>query len=432
MASEGRTLGDVVTLVRGTTYKSALLGQPGPVLLGLASIQRNGGFRSDSLKTYGGESKENLLLRPGELFVSLKDVTQSADLLGAIARVPIDVELGRLTQDTVKLEFRDDSYPPALVYWTLRSPDFRAYCRAHATGTTNLGLPREDFLAYELPGPAQEVLSLVQLLESIEGRITLLGQTNTTLEAIAQALFKSWFVDFDPVRAKAEGREPEGMDAATAALFPNEFEDSELGPIPKGWYVDGLGKISENIRDQARPENLHPDTAYIGLEHMPRKSIALTESGTAEGLASGKFWYATNDILFGKLRPYFHKVGLAPGSGVCSTDILVIRPVSQKWLGYAAMQFSSDAVVSYATQLSNGAKMPRTNWNDLAKYRVALPSEAIAEAFNDIVRSLIERIHASFGSARTLADLRDTLLPRLISGKLRLPEAERDIEAATA
>lgn len=333
---EARTLADLVTLVRGTTYKSALLGQPGPVLLGLASIQRNGGFRSDSLKTYGGESKEKLLLRPGDLFVSLKDVTQSADLLGAIARVPTEVELGRLTQDTVKLEFRDNSYPRALLYWALRSPDFRAYCRAHATGTTNLGLPREDFLAYELPAATPDVLSLVQLLECIEERITLLGRINATIEAIAQTLFKSWFVDFDPVLAKTEGREPEGMDVATSALFPSEFEDSELGPIPKGWRVDGLGEISQNIRTQAKPESLAPDTPYIGLEHMPRKSISLSEHGTAEGLASGKFWYRVNDILFGKLRPYFHKVGVAVGDGVCSTDILVVRPISARWFGYTA------------------------------------------------------------------------------------------------
>jgi len=163
---------------------------------------------------------------------------------------------------------------------------------------------------------------------------------------------------------------------------------------------------------------------------MPRKSIALTDRGIAEGLASGKFWYRTNDILFGKLRPYFHKVGIAEGDGVCSTDILVVRPISPRWFGYTAMQFSSDVVVSYATQLSNGAKMPRTNWSDLAKYRVAMPPENVAEGFDNIIRPMIARIHANIGAARNLADLRDTLLPRLISGRLRLPEpASADMAA---
>src|SRR5262245_59496365 len=102
MAGENHrsTLGDYFTLQRGTTYKSRLLGQPGPVLLGLATIQRNGGFRSDSLQTYGGDSPDKLLVQPGDLYVSLKDVTQSADLLGAVAKLPLDYPPGRLTQDT--------------------------------------------------------------------------------------------------------------------------------------------------------------------------------------------------------------------------------------------------------------------------------------------------------------------------------------------
>lgn len=276
--------------------------------------------------------------------------------------------------------------------------------------------------------PPREQVEIARFLGSLDDRIDNLRATNATLEAFPQALFKSWFVDFDPVHAKAEGRAPAGMDAATAALFPSEFEDSELGPIPKGWRVDGLGSISKNIRVQAKPDELDPGTIYIGLEHMPRGSIALTDCGTADGLASNKFWYQRNDILFGKLRPYFHKVGVAAGRGVCSTDILVVRPVAEFWFGYATLQFSSNDVIAYATRLSNGAKMPRTNWHDLAKYHVALPPPGVAETFDNTVRPMITRIHANIANAATLAALRDTLLPRLISGKLRLPDVEQLVE----
>lgn len=291
----------------------------------------------------------------------------------------------------------------------------------HAVGATMPNLNTSILSAIPVRLPDIETQNrTTEILGVLKDRIDNLRQTNATLEAIAQALFKSWFIDFDPVHAKAEGREPEGMDPATAALFPSEFEDSELGLIPKGWNVEGLGKISKNVRDQAKPESLDSSTPYIGLEHMPKKSIALTDQGIAEGLASGKFWYRTNDILFGKLRPYFHKVGVATSEGVCSTDILVVRPISPEWFGYAAMQFSSDAVISYATQLSNGAKMPRTNWTDLAKFRIALPSTNIVGEFDNIVRSMVARIHANIDITRSLAHLRDTILPRLISGKRRL------------
>ncbi|MGP8022327.1 MAG: hypothetical protein ACLPRE_15265, partial [Limisphaerales bacterium] len=167
MASDGAllTLANVVTLQRGTTYKSALLGQPGPVLLGLASIQRNGGFRDDNLKTYGGDSPEKLTLHPGDIYVSLKDVTQSADLLGSIARVPTHVPSGRVTQDTVKLSFIRKDVPSCYIYWLLRTPFYREYCRAHAIGTTNLSLAREDFLAFPVPRPKTRELTLVECLD---------------------------------------------------------------------------------------------------------------------------------------------------------------------------------------------------------------------------------------------------------------------------
>lgn len=165
---------------------------------------------------------------------------------------------------------------------------------------------------------------------------------------------------------------------------------------------------------------------------MPRKSIALGDAGTAEGLGSGKFWFERNDVLFGKLRPYFHKVGLAPVRGVCSTDILVLRPKSPGWLGFLAMHASSDALISYTTQLSNGARMPRTSWHDVGGFDVTLPPHTVASAFDAAVKPMFERIHANIESAQLLASLRDTLLPRLISGKLRLPEDRSHLEDALA
>ena len=243
---------------------------------------------------------------------------------------------------------------------------------------------------------------------------------------------QSWFVDFDPVHAKAEGREPEAMDAATATLFPSKFEESELGPIPKGWCTGRLGDVSSNIRDQARPDKIDPGTPYFGLEHMPRKSIALGDHGTADGLGSGKFWFEESDILFGKLRPYFHKVGLAPFKGICSTDILVLRPLQPAFHAILLMHASSDALIDYATRLSNGAKMPRSSWKDIANYPLCVPPDSAVQAFNETVDPMLRRIKANVEAASTLAELRDTLLPRLISGKLRLPEATEAAEAALA
>jgi type I restriction enzyme S subunit len=261
-----KILGDYFTLQRGTTYKSRLLGQPGPVLLGLATIQRNGGFRTDSLQTYGGDSPTKLIVRPGELYLSLKDVTQSADLLGAVARLPHDHLPGRLTQDTVKLEPRSSDVPLDYLYWLLRTPQYRTYCRAHATGTTNLGLAREDFLSFPAPNPTPLQLHIVETLGALDDKIELNRKMNEMLEAMARALFKSWFVDFDPVRAKAEGRDP-GIAAHLAALFPNSFEDSELGEIPKGWKVGRLDDLLVLQRGFDLPTTTRTPGSYsVGFE----------------------------------------------------------------------------------------------------------------------------------------------------------------------
>lgn len=423
-------LQDVVQLIRGTTYKSALLGTKGPVLLGLGSIQRNGGFRDDSLKNYGGESRPNMLLRPGDMYVSLKDVTQSGDLLGAVARVPEHVRLGRLTQDTVKLDIVDFEYPRALLYWSLRAPQYRAYCREHATGTTNLGLAREDFLSFDLPEATPDRVSLAMLLESIESEIGILHGINETLESMAQAIFKSWFVDFDPVLAKAEGRQPERIDAATADMFPNSLEDSAIGRIPKGWTVGMLGDLADVSRRQVQPNAISEDTFYVGLEHIPRKTLGLDSWGSAAGLGSAKSCFEKGDILFGKLRPYFHKVVVAPFSGVCSTDVIVCNSKSHDYYGFVVMQLFSCELVAFADKLSNGAKMPRSSWKDLAGYFLAKPPAELARAFSDTVKPMLDQIVTNIHQANSLCQLRDSLLPKLIPGELRFPEAESIVRSA--
>lgn len=182
-------LGELVGLTRGRTYKSRLKDLPGPVLLGLASIKRNGGFRDDNLSTYGGDSPSELVLGPGDMFVSLKDVTQSANLLGAVARVPPHVGRGRLTQDTVRLNFRSAGASRAIVYRTLLTPAYRDYCRAHATGTTNLGLSRDDFLAYPIIQPGEEIQREFDLaIENIESRAAGAIAEGRTLAALRDTL----------------------------------------------------------------------------------------------------------------------------------------------------------------------------------------------------------------------------------------------------
>jgi type I restriction enzyme S subunit len=250
---------------------------------------------------------------------------------------------------------------------------------------------------------------------------------------MARALFKAWFVDFEPVRAKMEGRWQRGqsllgLPAHLYDLFPDRLVDSELGEIPEGWGVATLGNVAENPRRSVQPYSIPPDTPYIALEHMPRRCIALSDWGTAEGIESNKFEFRKGEILFGKLRPYFHKVGVAPVDGVCSTDIVVVCPRTPHLFAFVLCVVSSDDFVEFTNAGSTGTKMPRTSWADMARYEIALPPDALAQAFNGIVRRQVDRLIAAVHESRTLAALRDALLPKLIRGEIRVKDAERFLE----
>ena len=434
------SLRSFVSLVRGTTYKGDLVGRPGPVLLGLASIQANGGFRRGSFKSYGGDSPVKITLGPGDVYVSLKDVTQSGDLLGSVARVPRDIAAGRLTQDTVKLQFDGKSISKGYVYWLLRTPDYRAYCRSHATGTTTLGLARDDFLNFPVVEPSDDELSLIELLESIEDRIALLRETNATLEATAQALFKSWFVDFDPVRAKSQGLAPAGMDEATAALFPDGFEESALGPVPAGWECTDLAGLTHRFQGsiQTGPfgSQLHAsDYVDHGVPVVMPKDIvnrrvstnSIARVGRADVERLSRHKLQVGDIVFSR-RGDVERHALITEREVgwlCGTGCLLLRPgTGWRAPGFLSMLLDAARARTWLVQHAVGATMPNLNTGILGSVPVVLPPERLLMAFEDLASATEEQRSRNASMEETLATLRDTLLPRLISGQIRMPGAE--------
>jgi type I restriction enzyme, S subunit len=152
--------------------------------------------------------------------------------------------------------------------------------------------------------------------------------------------------------------------------------------------VGVLGDVADHPRRGVVPESIEPDMPYIALEHMPKRCIALYDWGVADGLESNKFEFKEGEILFGKLRPYFHKVGVAPVDGVCSTDIVVVAPKSEVWFGVVLGHVSSVEFVQYANAGSTGTKMPRTSWAEMARYALALPPLAVVTLSPLLVQGL--------------------------------------------
>lgn len=351
-------------------------------------------------------------------------ITREAPM-GEVCVIPPDIRCC-LGQRMVLLRPDRAKVDPGYLLYALQSPLVQNEIRtSEGTGSTvsNLRIPLLESLPIPC-APLSDQRQIASILGALDEKIERNRRMTETLEAMVRALFKSWFVDFDPVHTMAQGIES-GLPHSEASMLPSWLHGSELADIPTGWKVGRLDEVAGSPRRAASPQDLDPSTPYVGLEHMPRRSIALTEWATAEGLESGKIRFDRGEILFGKLRPYFHKVGMAPVDGVCSTDIVVVTPRKEGWSGFVLGHVSSDAFVAYADGRSTGTKMPRTSWHEMARYPIPLPPLALAEAFTSIIQPMTDRILSSTHESRTLAALRDTLLPKLISGDLRVPDAER-------
>lgn len=269
--------------------------------------------------------------------------------------------------------------------------------------TAVAGITGMDLVKLTVPlPPLPEQRRIAAILGALDDKIELNRKMNRTLEEMAQAIFKAWFVEF-------EGQA--------------DLVQSDVGLIPRGWKVGGIDRVASCVRETVDPSDVPTDTPYVGLEHVPRRCVALDAWGQATDANSAKTKFVAGDILFGKLRPYFHKVVPVFMKGVSSTDILVIRPQAD-WRWFAFGHLYSDAMVAHATAAADGTKMPRANWKDLCRLGIVLPPAKQAIEYNSVVVPMFERIAGNIHESRTLATLRDTLLPRLISGELRVPEAE--------
>ncbi|MBK8238802.1 MAG: restriction endonuclease subunit S [Deltaproteobacteria bacterium] len=235
----GIRIGDVARIKHGFAFDGQFFfDEPSrDVLVTPGNFAIGGGFKLDKPKFYRGPVEDEYVLAPGDVVVTMTDLSKSCDTLGFSALIP-PVEGCRFlhNQRIGRVEVsRRDLIDERYLYWLMRGPEYRAEILAGATGTTvrHTAPGRIESFRFTAP-PLTQQRAIAHILGTLDDKIELNRRMNETLEAMARALFKSWFVDFDPVRAKAEGRQPIGMDAETAKLFPSEFEQSELGEIPKG------------------------------------------------------------------------------------------------------------------------------------------------------------------------------------------------------
>jgi len=295
----------------------------------------------------------------------------------------------------------------------LRLPDTKEWLVRHAVGATmpNLNTAILSAVPIRLP-PLQTQMEIAEMLGALDDRITLLRETNATLEAIAQALFKSWFVDFDPVRAKVEGRAPEGMDEATAALFPDSLEDTELGMVPRGWCVNQLGDVLKIAYGKNLPTSKLLDTGYP------------VYGGNGLIGFSDRFLYDSRQVLVACRGAASGKFNQSVPRSFVTNNSLVLESSDTTLLpfGYLKGCISRADLTPFVT----GSAQPQVTIDNLKNFNLLVPSVSTLEAFESFSSPIEDRIEENQKQAQTLSTLRDTLLPRLISGSLHLSNYSLD------
>ena len=318
------------------------------------------------------------------------------------------------------------------VSYYLDAPNIRMWIVQHAIGATmpNLNTAILSDVPVLLP-PYHEQKAIAEILSAIDNKIALSYRMNQTLEAIAQALFKSWFVDFDPVRAKAEGRRPEGMDDATAALFPSSFIESPLGPIPHGWRIGNIKELCQRVESGGTPsrkEKAYWDNGtipWLTSSEVRQKVILDTEEKITErGLAesNAKIWPSMSTVvaMYGATAGQVTLLAnsVSANQACCA---LIPKSYTQSFVFLKAAR----SVEIYERQ-ARGSAQQNLNKSIVADLRTVVPPQIILEEFENIVSSLIVSIIQGFKENIALSELRDLLLPRLISGKLRISDLSKE------
>ena len=404
-------LGDFFRIKHGYAFKGEYFTNSGKyIVLTPGNFHAEGGLKLKGEKEiyYSGDFPREFILKKGDLIIAMTDLKQSAPILGSAAIIPEsniflhNQRLGKI------IELNERELLLKYLYYLFNSSGVRSQIKGSATGSTVRHTAPDRIYSINIecpPLPIQRKIAAIlsaydDLIENNTRRIKI-------LEEMAQAIYREWFVHF-----RFPGHEGVRM------------VESELGLIPEGWEVRKLGDIAEEVRRNVDPNTLQSDTPYFGLEHIPRKSIALSHWGFAQDVQSTKHQFFKGEILFGKIRPYFHKVGVAPIDGVCSSDAIVIRPKKPEYFGLILFCVSSEDFVNHATQTSQGTKMPRANWNVLINFPVIIPPKCLLDKFNSMSSDMVDLIITKIFHNRNLRRTRDLLLPKLISGELDVSELD--------
>ena len=425
MSSEWVPFTDLLSKIVDNRGRTCPVGKSGVPLIATNCIDRSNLYPSYETTRFVSEETYKTWFRghpePGDILFVCKGSP------GRTNWVPDPVDFC-IAQDMVAVRANPKKVNPKYLFAALRSPTVQSQIDNMHVGTMIPHFKKGDFGKLNIPVPSMKVQQEIgDLYFALTQRISELRENNATLETIAQALFKSWFVDFDPVRAKLKGRTPEGMDEATAALFPDGFEESELGLVPKDWRVGTLADLS-HLNPESWTVKNHPESlVYVDLANAKDNEIAsVTDFEFDEAPSRARRVLRDGDTIVGTVRPgnrsfaFIHR----PASNLtASTGFAVLRPSAIENTEFVYLAATQDSSIEHLAHVADGGAYPAVRPDVVSGLHIVVPDAQVLKAFHAVAVSLLAKVSENQKQAQTLATLRDTLLPRLISGQLRLPEA---------
>ena len=432
------TFADVVTSFRGgSSFTKREYSSSGIPVIAKGDVKKFGRMSSEYSRHITEELKEEKnypLTEEGDLIVTTRDLTTAANFLGLLSPVPPPYRFA-VNQGANILRLDEGKVNPRyLVYWT-HCPDYRSHIKNHAVGSTQIHIRKDDFLSAPLAlPPLKEQKAIAHILGTLDDKIELNQKMNQTLEEIARAIFKSWFVDFDPVRAKVEGR-PTGLPPEISDLFPDELVDSEIGEIPKEWdatpFTETFEFFSGGTPKTSVEEYWDGNVPWFSIADLNASSPWVTEtekSITELGLSkcSAKLIVSGTTII--TARGTVGKVALAGQDMAINQSCYAMAPTTgypNTWLYLQTL-----ALVERLRANAHGSVFDTITRKTFDQFSVLSAPSEVLKKFGEITIPIFERMKTADLESKTLSDLRNTLLPKLISGELCIPDAEKFLEEA--
>lgn len=472
-----KNLGNLVTHKKGFAFKSKDYTPTGVPVVRVSNFTWDS-ISTEDLRFVGNEtanSNKVVSLKKYDVIIATVGSwpQNPASIVGKVVRVPQELSGSLLNQNTVRLRvISDNIIDQRYLYIALKNNEFSDYLISKAQGSANqASITLSDIFSYDIPwGSSLQRKFIVDIIDSINDKIIINNHINQTLEQMAQALFKSWFVDFEPVKAKiatlkAGGSQEEatlaamtaisGKDAdslvdleqeqhekfaelkATAELFPSAMQESELGQIPEGWTLSELSSMTllntSSWTKKTAPENL----SYVDLANTKWGVInSVEEYNFADAPSRARRILKPLDTIIGTVRPgngsyaYINKEGLTG-----STGFAVLTPKHAIFSEFIYLCATSKESIDRLAHLADGGAYPAVNADVVVSTQCVIPSkqkelESILREFSSKVKTVFSYKSYSFEQNIILADLRDTLLPKLLSGEITLPEAEQAVSEA--